>query len=379
MNRALPLLLLLLWGCRQPPPSGMLRVEGGPVSLQPDAPPAELAPFFIDRLPASTQGEPSVRVSWDEAQARCAERGLRLPTDAEWQHLASAPVEGVEGLTGTVFHWTGTAYAPRAGEPEARAPEMRGDRRVVRGACCAFMPAWSDPDHRAAYPRDRRSSWIGYRCAGPASGDDDPNLALDGLRGPDPASIDEGEAVRQLLAGLWGPDRQPTDPAVLELVRALPPDATVADVGCGLGALALELRGELGPEGRVLAVDVDPEVLAFVRAVAQQRGAEGIEAILARPDDVALPPGSSALVLLYDMANSLRQEHLPGFAESVARAVAPGGRVAVYHLPGPPPPSEVLEALEAQGLTLQQAVADPTSSPMDPGSQADKLWVFSKP
>jgi SAM-dependent methyltransferase len=356
----------------------MLLIPGGPVTLSPDAAPVELAPFFIDGKPASVDGKPTVGVTWDQAAARCAERGLRLPTDAEWQRLATTPAS-IEGLTGSVFHWTTTAYAPPAGEPEAQAPEMRGDRRVVRGACCGFMPAWSAPEHRAAYPRDRPSSWIGYRCAGSATADADPNLSMDGRHSPDAATIDEGEAVRQLLAGLWGPDRQPTDPTVLELVRAQPPTATVADVGCGLGALALELQGELGPDARVLAVDVDTEVLAFAQAVAEQRGASGVRTVLAQPDDPSLDPECCDLVLLYDMANSLRGEHLPGFAAGLSGAVRPGGQLAVYHLPGPPPPSPVLEALAAQGLELERTVVDPSSSPMDPSQRADKLWIFVKP
>ncbi len=379
MSRLIPLLLLLGCQASAPPsavPAGMVRLEGGTVQVLPDAPPATLAPFFVDIEPASQDGGPAVSVPWDQARARCAERGLRLPTDAEWQHMIQTP-GAVQGLEDSVFQWTATAYSPPPGEPEA--PEMRGQRRVVRGACCPFMSAWRDDHHRAAYPQDRQSRWIGYRCAGPATPAVDANLELDDATTLPPSALDEGEAIRQLLAGLWGPDRQPTDPAVRALIDALPPGAAAADVGCGLGALSLELAQAVGPEGRVFAVDIEPELLSFVRAMAQTQRAGGIQTVLGAPDDAGLAPACCDLVLLYDMANSLREDDLPGFASSLAQAVAPGGSLAVYHLPGPPPPRAALEALASQGLVLTQTERDPTSSPADPDQRAEKLWVFARP
>ena len=373
----LALSILMPMGCGSTPtPPGMVRVEGGEVVVIPDTAGVTVAPFFMDLALASSDGRPTVGLSWDQAQARCAARGLRLPTDAEWQ-LLTPQTSGPNELWGEVFQWTATRYAPPAGQPTA--PEMRGARRVVRGSCCPFMPAWDAPDHRAAYPQDRRSSWIGYRCAGPIDPGDDANLALDAQLVLPPAALDEGEAVRQVLAGLWGPDRAPTDPAVQELIHALPEGATVADVGCGLGVLSLELQRAVGPQGQVLAVDIDPEVLHFVRAVAKAQGADGIRTVQATPGDASLPTGCCELVLLYDMANSLREEDLAAFVASVALAVAPGGKLAVYHLPGPPPPTKVLEGLKARGLEQTLTVRDPTTNPTEPERHAEKLWVFTRP
>lgn len=368
--------LLMLAGCGQPPPpAGMVRVEGGSVIPWPGAASVELAPFVVDRTLAMEAGRPVRGLSWDHASARCAERGLRLPTDAEWLRMVQAQ-EPPEDLTGVLFQWTSTPYSTPDGAPTA--PEMRGERRVVRGACCPFVPAWSAPEHRAAYPRDRDSHWIGYRCAGPV-GAEDPNLAIDGRPALPSTALDEGEAVRQLLAGLHGPDRAPTDPDVRSLIETLEPGAAVADIGCGLGALALELHHAVGPEGQVFAVDVNPEVLAFTDTLAQSRDASSVRTVLAQPDDPALAPACCDLVLLYDMANSLRSEDLPGFTAGLARAVRPGGRLAVFHLPGTPPPTSVLEALAAHSLELKRTVVDPSSSPMDPERQAAKLWIFVKP
>jgi SAM-dependent methyltransferase len=352
----------LLNGCAEPPP-GMIRVDDGP---------GPLAPFYADRALAQEGGAPLVGLTWDEAQARCAARGLRLPTDGEWQALLEHAPE-VESLHGALFQWTATRWEP---PPESAVlPELRGERRVVRGSCCPWMPAWSAPDHRAAFARSRGSRWLGFRCAGPVA--EDLNLALDAP--PPPATVDEGEAIRQLLSDLWGPGRAPTDPAVADLITALPRGAGVADVGCGLGALAIELARAVGPEGTVYAVDIDPEVLAFARAVAREAGAHAVQPVQATPTALGLPAGCCQLVLLYDMANSLQPGEVAAFSASAAAALAPGGRLAVYHTPGPTPPTAVLDALSERGLEQELLLRDPLRGATPGGEAPAKLWVFGKP
>jgi SAM-dependent methyltransferase len=360
-------------------PPGTALIPGASV-IRPDGEPARLAPFLVDRAPAGGAeiDGPGASRSWEDANAACQERGMRLPTDAEWQQLEAQP-EGIEGLRDR-FHWTRTVYEPPADQPFA--PEQRGRRRVVRGSCCPSMPSWGEPDHRAAYPQDRPSAWIGHRCVQPAEGEGDPNLALDERWRLPPHAIDEGEAIRQLLAGLFGPDRPPADPTVQARIEALTPGSTVADIGCGLGALSLELARRVGPSGRVYAVDVDQQVLDFARAQAAERGLEVVQTILAEPRDTRLPAACCDRVLLYDMVPGVRAEDLPGFAASLGRALAPGGRLWLYHHPGEPRPQAAIAALEAQGLVVLEAVAeaaepDPEGGE-EPAAAPTKLWVFGR-
>ncbi len=375
--RALALLavLTMLAACGSAPgaPAGTVLVEGGPLRL-PGGEPANLAPFYVDEAP--TQGEqtgaPRSSVSWLAASAACRARGMRLPTDAEWQQIEAHP-EGLEGLR-DIFQWSHSGYEPPPGEPIA--PEQRGQRRVVRGGCCPFMPAWNERGHRAAYPQDRASAWIGYRCAQPI-GREDPNLALEERWQLSPEAIDEGEAIRQLLAGLFGPDRAPTDDAVRARIEALAPGATGADVGCGLGALSLELARQVGPAGRVYAVDVDEEVLAFARAAASERGLTTVRTVHAEAGDTRLPPACCDGILLYDMAPGLRDEDLPGFSASLSRALAPDGRLWLYHHPGEAQPQAAIDALLEQDLVLLETVRDPSELEDSPASPT-KLWVFGR-
>ena len=56
------------------------------------------------------------------------------------------------------------------------------------------------------------------------------------------------------------------------------PGATVADLGCGPGVFTLAMADLVGPTGRVVAIDVEPAMLARVRARAEAAG------VLARLD-----------------------------------------------------------------------------------------------
>lgn len=50
------------------------------------------------------------------------------------------------------------------------------------------------------------------------------------------------------------------------------PGMTVLDAGCGMGVFTLDLAGMAGPEGRVVAVDLQPENLAVLERKARRRG-----------------------------------------------------------------------------------------------------------
>ncbi len=88
------------------------------------------------------------------------------------------------------------------------------------------------------------------------------------------------------------------------------PGATVADLGCGNGYHALPMAKAVGPEGKVLAVDLQKEMLEFL---AQRAAAEAaklahplqIEPILATVDDPKLPPNSCDFVLMVDVYHEL--------------------------------------------------------------------------
>lgn len=60
---------------------------------------------------------------------------------------------------------------------------------------------------------------------------------------------------------------------------ALPPDARVADIGTGTGYFTFRLA-PLVPEGRVFAVDVQPEMLTILEKRIARRGIANVEPVL---------------------------------------------------------------------------------------------------
>lgn len=148
-----------------------------------------------------------------------------------------------------------------------------------------------------------------------------------------------------------------------EVVRALGlrPGDTVGEIGAGPGYFTLRLARAVGPAGRVLAVDVVPEILAVLRQRLQAAGLDNVVPILGEPQDPRLPEAGCDLVLVVDSFH-----HFPdgtAYLRSLAARLKPGGRIANldFHrreLPVGPPVEhkvsreEFLAAAEAAGLAL---------------------------
>lgn len=106
------------------------------------------------------------------------------------------------------------------------------------------------------------------------------------------------EAAFRFFAGLprQGPGSEADTRTVLARLPDLPADPSVIDVGCGTGASARVLAGELG--ARVRAFDFAPLFLAVLVETAREAGlAERIEAIEA--DMAALPVEPGTVDLLW--------------------------------------------------------------------------------
>ena len=89
----------------------------------------------------------------------------------------------------------------------------------------------------------------------------------------------------------------------------------VCDLGCGVGYVTLPMAKLVAPEGRILAVDVQPEMLAGLEKRAAEAGVTNVERILAGPADPKLAPASCDLVLMLDVYHEL------GYPEQVLRSV----------------------------------------------------------
>src|SRR5271154_1422065 len=78
---------------------------------------------------------------------------------------------------------------------------------------------------------------------------------------------------------------------VMDLLQ-LKPGSTVADIGAGSGWFSVRAARRVGPNGRVIAEDINPKYLASIADRAKREHLANIEPLLGTPDDPKLAPGS---------------------------------------------------------------------------------------
>ena len=81
---------------------------------------------------------------------------------------------------------------------------------------------------------------------------------------------------------------------------ALRPGDTVADIGAGTGYFALPIATVIGPTGRALAVDIQPEMLTIIEERARAARIANVVPVLATETDPMLPANKVDLVLMVD-------------------------------------------------------------------------------
>ena len=94
----------------------------------------------------------------------------------------------------------------------------------------------------------------------------------------------------------------------------------VDDIGAGT---ARRMAGRVAPEGKVLAVNVQPEMLRMLERLAQQQGVGRIEPTLATERDVMLAAGSVDVAVMVDVHHELAYP----MAVLASVVLAPGSRL----------------------------------------------------
>lgn len=136
---------------------------------------------------------------------------------------------------------------------------------------------------------------------------------------------------------------------------------TVLEPGSGMGFFTLELVRLVGPEGRVVAVDIQPKMLASLNRRAARAGLSAhLDARLAAPDSMGVGDlaGSSDLVLAFAMVHELP----PGnsfFAEA-ALVMKSGGRLLFAEPAGHVSDSEFQAQLAVAGSAGLDVVDRPS-------------------
>jgi FkbM family methyltransferase len=116
------------------------------------------------------------------------------------------------------------------------------------------------------------------------------------------------------------------------------PGETVADVGAGTGYFSLPLAREVGAQGKIYAVDAQPEMLALLRQKFNESGPFNIETVAAEAERTGLPVACCDLVFL---ANVWHEFASTGGRTSNALAGRRSNTVWIHRVPrsGSVPPA----------------------------------------
>jgi ubiquinone/menaquinone biosynthesis C-methylase UbiE len=104
----------------------------------------------------------------------------------------------------------------------------------------------------------------------------------------------------------------------------LPPAAVIADIGAGSGYYSFRISPKV-PLGKVMAVDIQPEMLDFLKRRSAELGITNVVPHLGKVEDLALPPASLDAALLVDAYHEF--SHPAEMLASLFRSLKPGGRV----------------------------------------------------
>lgn len=165
------------------------------------------------------------------------------------------------------------------------------------------------------------------------------------------------------LAELEGPDReawQRPDRIMDEL--AIGERSVVADLGAGGGWFTVHLAVRVGPNGRVYAEDIQPEMLQAITRRVQRLGLRWVEPRLGTAVDPRLPKRSLDAALIVDAYNEIEQPVT--LLKNLATSLKPNGRIGIVNFkkdgggPGPPmeeriDPERVIADAARAGLKLQ--------------------------
>jgi ubiquinone/menaquinone biosynthesis C-methylase UbiE len=133
---------------------------------------------------------------------------------------------------------------------------------------------------------------------------------------------------------------------------------SIADIGAGSGFFALPFARAIEPGGRLFAVDLQPEMLEFLRVKLRSAGSpRNLELVTGEATATNLDDASCDLVFLGNVWHEL-DDHARVLRE-MARILRSGGRVAILDwrtdVPNPPGPPAGHRVAAAEGAAALQA------------------------
>jgi len=263
--------------------------------------------------------------------------------------------------------------APNAPQTPAAAPQMNGPVQAA--------PAAQSPDEATAGLGDHAPQQGGH--AGPHSAHTSAHTSAPtahashgkharGAHAKHARGSQEGDQRAPLVHGFkeggahWvkrfeGPERDASQkPAAVVAAMGLRRGMTVADIGSGTGYFLPHLSPAVGPSGRVLALDIEPSMIRFIKTRIANEKLANVEPRLVLTDDPLLPAASVDRIMVVNTWHHI--PHRKRYAKLLAAALKPQGSLWIIDFTsesphGPPKahrltPQSVKSELASAGLTV---------------------------
>jgi arsenite methyltransferase len=107
----------------------------------------------------------------------------------------------------------------------------------------------------------------------------------------------------------------------------LRPGESVADVGCGAGIDSLIAAKKVGPDGRVIGVDMTPSMLEKARQGAKEAGLKNVEFREGYAEELPIVDGWADVVISNGVLNLMPDKSAA--LEEVSRVLKPNGRLQI--------------------------------------------------
>jgi protein-L-isoaspartate O-methyltransferase len=161
----------------------------------------------------------------------------------------------------------------------------------------------------------------------------------------------------QAAGWLERPERiKEEEPAKLIKALELKEGMTVADVGAGSGYHAFLMSPLVGEKGKVIASDIQQEMLDLITAKAKKQEVKNIETVKGTTKDPKLPKGAVDLILMVDVYHEF--EFPFEMTEKMVEALKPGGRLVFveFRLEDPKVPIKLVHKMSERQVLKEMGV-----------------------
>jgi ubiquinone/menaquinone biosynthesis C-methylase UbiE len=122
------------------------------------------------------------------------------------------------------------------------------------------------------------------------------------------------------------PEREEEEqPAKLLKVLDLKPGMVVADIGAGSGYYTFRMAPQVGDKGKILAVDIQKEMLDIIRQRTKEKKLSNVEPVMGTEADPKLPDASADLILMVDVYHEF--SHPYEMTEKMIKGLKTGGKL----------------------------------------------------